>query len=140
MSHLRKADLRDNPINRGFYAPVAVTKSIIATNTPDSDPLSEAQVQQQMVMSYRLPNTEVTNDAEHLARLDEDTKLHRRVYEILLSNGCKNLESLDGLGFARDRACLRDEVWNRLVKLGVVRKSGKVKEEEAQSPELRGEE
>jgi Leucine-rich repeat (LRR) protein len=124
MPHLRKTDLRDNPITHGFYAPVSVVKNTISTVPNDEEQLSEAQLQLQMAMSHRLPNADHATDTEHLARLDEDTKLRRRVYEILLSNGCKNLFTLDGLSFAKDRALIRDSVWERLLKLGVVRKSG----------------
>lgn len=124
MSHLRKTDLRDNPITHGFYAPVAVSKNMLSTISHDNEPPSETQSQLQAAMSHRLPNAEHGADAEHLSRLDEDTKLRRRVYEILLSNGCKGLEALDGLAFAKDRALVRDGVWERLLKLGVVRKSG----------------
>jgi hypothetical protein len=124
MSHLRKTDLRDNPITHGFYAPVSVAKNTVSTVPNDEEPLSEAQLQLQIAMSHRLPNADHATDTEHLARLDEDTKLRRRVYEILLSNGCKTLSTLDGLSFAKDRALIRDGVWERLLKLGVVRKSG----------------
>lgn len=129
MPHLRKTDLRDNPITHGFYAPISVAKNTVSTISSDEEPMSEAQLQLQMAMSHRLPNADYATDAEHLARLDEDTKLRRRVYEILLSNGCKTLSTLDGLSFAKDRALIRDSVWERLLKLGVVRKSGNKGEE-----------
>ncbi|KAI5210227.1 hypothetical protein AUEXF2481DRAFT_104239 [Aureobasidium subglaciale EXF-2481] len=124
MPHLRKTDLRDNPITQGFYAPISVSKNAVSTVSNDEEPLSEAELQLQIAMSHRLPNANYATDTEHLARLDEDTKLRRRVYEILLSNGCKSLSTLDGLAFAKDRALIRDGVWERLLKLGVVRKSG----------------
>ncbi|KAI4721770.1 hypothetical protein E4T48_02062 [Aureobasidium sp. EXF-10727] len=124
MPHLRRTDLRDNPITHGFYAPISVAKNAVSTVSNDEEPLSEAQLQLQIAMSHRLPNADHATDTEHLARLDEDTKLRRRVYEILLSNGCKNLATLDGLSFAKDRALIRDGVWERLLKLGVVKKSG----------------
>lgn len=124
MPHLRKTDLRDNPITHGFYAPVSVAKNAVSTVSNDDEPLSEAQLQLQIAMSHRLPNADHATDIEHLARLDEDTKLRRRVYEILLCNGCKSMSTLDGLSFAKDRALIRDGVWERLLKLGVVKKSG----------------
>jgi hypothetical protein len=124
MPHLRKTDLRDNPVTHGFYTPISVAKNSVSTVTDDEEPLSEAQLQLQIAMSHCLPNADHATDTEHLARLDEDTKLRRRVYEILLSNGCKTLSTLDGLSFAKDRALIRDGVWERLLKLGVVRKSG----------------
>lgn len=131
MPHLRKTDLRDNPITHGFYAPVAVAKSVVSFVPQEDGRPSEAELQLQAAMSHRLPHADYTADNEHLARLDEDTKLRRRVYEILLSNGCRGLEDLDGLAFAKDRGRLRDGVWERLVKLGVVRKSGS-KDEQTQ--------
>jgi hypothetical protein len=131
MQHLRKADLRANPVTHGFYASNAVRKNAVAINknSGDEEVLSNAALQLQAAMSHRLPKTEHATDNEHLARLDVETKLRRRVYDILLCNSCKNLESLDGLSFAKERAMIRDAVWERLLKLGVVRKSGDKGEE-----------
>jgi hypothetical protein len=48
---------------------------------------------------------------------------------MLLANECGKLVRLDGLSFGKETALVRDEVWERLVELGVVRKSSKVLDE-----------
>jgi hypothetical protein len=65
-------------------------------------------------------------DAAHLARLDADTRLRRRVHEMLLLGGRAKLRRLDGLAVGAERrkeVMRRDEVWERLVALGVLRRS-----------------
>ena len=69
-----------------------------------------------------LPGRHKEDDARYLERLDEDTKLRRRVYEMLLGSGCKELRVLDGMVFDRATASVKDAVWERLVELGILRK------------------
>ena len=82
-------------------------------------------------LAYLLPTANKTADELYTERLDDDTKLRRRVYELLVSNGCKKLEMLDGLTVERGRAGKKDWVWERLVELGVLkmRVVGALKEE-----------
>ena len=67
-----------------------------------------------------LPNPDKEDDARYLERLDEDTKLRRRVYEMLLASGCKRLRVLDGMTFDKAAVLVKDAVWERLVELGVL--------------------
>jgi Leucine-rich repeat (LRR) protein len=65
-------------------------------------------------------------DAAHRARLDPDTRLRRRVHEMLLLGSGARLRRLDGLPLGparRAEVMRRDEVWERLVALGVLRRS-----------------
>jgi len=132
MQHLRKFDARDNPITLGFYPPTA-TAAALATADEQSlirssgscemEPESEIQIQQRATKAYMLLTADLTADNEHCARLDESAKLRRRVYELLLGQSSETLERLDGLAFDRSRVVRRDETWDRLIEIGVMRKS-----------------
>ena len=74
-------------------------------------------------MRSTLPPRGKDEDEAYYARLDEGTRLRRRVYEMLVASECKSLRELDGLPFVREDVLVRDEVWERLVVLGVVRKT-----------------
>jgi hypothetical protein len=87
------------------------------------EPESEVQIQDRAAKAYILPTADLMTDNEHCARLDTDANLRRRVYELLLSQSSKSLERLDGLAFDRSRVVKRDGVWERLVEIGVMRKS-----------------
>jgi hypothetical protein len=65
-------------------------------------------------------------DAAHRSRLDPDTRLRRRVHEMLLLGSRSSLRRLDGLPVGEARCAevmRRDKVWERLVALGVLRRS-----------------
>jgi len=74
---------------------------------------------------YVLPSMSSELDAHYRERLDTDTRLRRRVYEMMLVAGNARLERLDGLvverGEGEGGVQRRDWVWERLVGLGVVR-------------------
>ena len=70
---------------------------------------------------YLLPRLDKEIDTISRERLDEDTKLRRRVYEMLLVNACKDLQHLDGLEVDRSIVGKKDGIWERLVELGVLR-------------------
>lgn len=68
-----------------------------------------------------LPPVDREADALSRQRLDQDTMLRRRVYEILIMNACSHsLQILDGIIFARETVGLKDQVWERLVELGIL--------------------
>ena len=77
---------------------------------------------------YLVPLTSADLDARHRDRLDADTRLRRRVYEMMLAAGNPRLVRLDGMVFERGvgegGVERRDWVWERLVGLGVVRVTG----------------
>ncbi|TKA83667.1 hypothetical protein B0A55_00464 [Friedmanniomyces simplex] len=118
---LRGLDLRDNPVTQGFYLPVSLLTLASAGETSvvrrvrgqDVCLDGDADAEQQQQAKYNLP----------AGRLDEETRLRRRVYELLLAHSCPGLERMDGLGFDKRGVGVRDRVWERLVELGVVRKS-----------------
>ncbi len=74
---------------------------------------------------YLVPPTCAELDTRHRDRLDADTRLRRRVYEMMLAAGNPRLVRLDGMVFERGvgegGVERRNWVWERLVGLGVVR-------------------
>jgi len=111
-SSLEELDLRSNPFSLGFH-----------TGTPLCGAAADVTIAKNHTLQQVLPAADADKDAQHLARLDEDTRLRRRVYELLLGTKCAKLASIDGLKFSAATALRRDEVWERL-KLGVVEKTG----------------
>ncbi|RMY49249.1 hypothetical protein D0863_15196 [Hortaea werneckii] len=141
LQHITSLDLRDNPLTQSFYAPLTPTSTqqslvlknqLVPTTPNDEDAQAELFEQAQ----YNLPlctdhnnNTDSAGrqrDETHQMRLDEETKLRRRVYELLIGHSCPYASEVDGLRFDRARAgkMKKDGTWERLVQLGIVRKSG----------------
>jgi protein NUD1 len=118
-SHLKTVDCRNNPFTVGYYLPQRASKTQQVTvrqnlqNTEEEkDPFSNS--------SFLVPAIDAANDQQYLQQLDSNTSLHRRVYELMLGKSCGRLENLDGLPLNIERIVERDEIWNRLVELGVV--------------------
>ncbi|KAF1984752.1 hypothetical protein K402DRAFT_434282 [Aulographum hederae CBS 113979] len=136
---LKELDLRDNPFTVGFYegvreGRVTVREQKSGNNgsrreNPDADdheyshPETANADTEGADPSALLPPRVKSADSAFAARMDEETRLRRRVYEMLLANSCKRLERLDGGVFERESVLVKDAVWGRLVELGVVRKS-----------------
>lgn len=132
---LKEVDMRDNPLTQGFYAPhtgcdeqsrigsVVQKRPIDGEGAEDEDD----EYERLTAANFRLP-TLLSVDEIHFARLDSETTMRRRVYEILLSHCCPAVRILDGAALNRGRALERDEAWARLVELGVVKKCGKSSE------------
>lgn len=119
---LSNIDLRNNPLTVGFYSPqdtyrggkqiVPRTSQVVRNEEDDGARTGD---------HYILPPPDHTVDLSFRERLDEDTKLRRRVYEMLIINGCKSLLRLDGLGVDRKSLGCQDGVWERLLELGVLK-------------------
>ncbi|OJD38687.1 conserved leucine-rich repeat protein [Diplodia corticola] len=139
---LRRVDLRNNAFNVGFYPPPSADRRVSRAGLDpddadaDNDADSSASVvenslleqeadQQRLPQHLVLPSADEDRDRAYLSRLDADTELRRRVYEMLVASACGAVRSLDGLPFRREECMRRDGVWERLVGLGVVRKKGK---------------
>lgn len=121
LSALEELDLRGNVLSLGFYPPCAYDPGRLQSVAEDGEGRIAAAVEGSLedgVDGAVLPK----DDARHLERLDEDTKLRRRVYEMLLASGCKRLRVLDGMTFDKAAALVKDAVWERLVELGVLRR------------------
>jgi protein NUD1 len=126
LGNLEDLDLRDNPFTVGFYAK-PVEQRLVKTENALSDGTDEPQgkSEEKEEDAFTLPPSAPLVDQTYFLRLDEGTKLRRRVYEMLVASSCKSMVSLDGKAFSKRNALVKDEIWERLVLLGVVRKSEK---------------
>lgn len=65
---------------------------------------------------------EMSEDKIYKGKLDEDTAVRRRTYELLVAYSCKREGfMLDGLTFDAEAAVAKDHIWERLVEIGVLR-------------------
>lgn len=133
---LASLDMRDNPLSQGFYPPISnSTYSTIQTSVVRREPHSvvfreveneddEAENVEQG--KYLLPARDHAQDMVHYDRLDESTKLRRRVCHLMLGHSCSLLTELDGMAFEKKDAMVKDRIWDRLIELGIMKKSGKI--------------
>lgn len=110
---LFKLDWRDNPLTLRFYAPTSENRVMSLRHKPSDEQLTDRFV---------LPDGDMDIDIQHLSRLDYETRIRRRVTEMMLANLCKNLRELDGLTFDKARVLVKDDVWERLLFLGVIQR------------------
>ena len=120
--HLAELDLRNNPLTVGFYTPQDSSREE-RQMVPHTPPIlvERENVETREAKAYLLPPLDTHLDESSKERLDEDTKLRRRVYEMLVVNSCKKLEYLDGLKVNRGGVSGKDDVWKRLSELGVLK-------------------
>jgi len=112
-SSLANVDLRNNPLTLGFY-PVVTEKMIVLHKGTEDE--AEAVVED----PFTLMDANEGKDKAYAGRLDMETKMRRRVYEMLMVAGCERLRMLDGLPANRQIADVKDAVWDELVKIGLV--------------------
>jgi hypothetical protein len=131
LTALETLDLRDNPFSLGFYPKAVEQRLVVQSNNKlstvaeeENAPLAKLHDDDEPIL-FTMPPCSKDTDRAYLTRLDEGTKLRRRVYELLLANQCRRLTSLDGMAFERGDVLVKDEIWDRLVLLGVVKKSAK---------------
>ncbi|EKJ72367.1 hypothetical protein FPSE_07452 [Fusarium pseudograminearum CS3096] len=103
--HITQLDLRDNPVTLGFYAPMQL---LVPTDRNG------------YVDPFMLPDADVERDALFSSRLDEMTKLRRRLHQIVFAASCKRLRMLDGLGLDRETVLAKDAVFQTLVAEGLL--------------------
>lgn len=121
---LTKLDWRDNPLTLRFY-PSASENRILSLRRKPSD--------QQANDRFVLPDGDSEADEQYLSRLDYETRIRRRVTEMMLANLCANLRELDGLAFDQSRILVKDDVWLRLLDLGVIQRKPDVTNEITES-------
>jgi hypothetical protein len=110
---LDKLDWRDNPLSLRFYAPASENRIMSLRQKPSDEQATDR---------FILPNGDMEADQRYLSRLDYETRIRRRVTEMMLANFCKNLRELDGLPFDKARVLVKDDVWERLLYLGVIQR------------------
>ncbi|KAK4494792.1 hypothetical protein PRZ48_014148 [Zasmidium cellare] len=123
---LKSVDLRDNPVTQGFYAPHTCVEpqTSVVRRAPAEATDEDIAAEKLEAARYILAPGDASQDSIHYARLDEDTKLRRRVYHLLLASTCKSIEHVDGLAFDKMGAMTKDKTMERLVELGIMRRSG----------------
>lgn len=133
--HLSKLDVRDNPMTLGYYAP---SQALVLVKTDDKS------------ARFSLPDADELLDALYASRLDEVTRLRRRLHQVVLSASCKRLRMLDGLKLRRKELLAMDSVLLQLIEDGLLPDpradeqgddvDGSVKREDGQDePEASGE-
>lgn len=115
-SSLTKVDLRNNPLTVGFYPPPSEKRMVIHDGLDDERDVL-------LTDPFTLPEGERESDAAYAGRLDMETRMRRRMYEILVLGGCVRLKMLDGLLVDRASVMIRDNVWEELVKAELVYES-----------------
>lgn len=110
---LSKLDWRDNPVTLRFYASASENRILSLRRNPDDEQLTDRFV---------LPGGDLEADEQYQSRLDYETRIRRRVTEMMLANMCRDLRELDGMPFDKARVLVKDDVWERLTMLGVIRK------------------
>lgn len=123
---ITELELRQNPLTLGFYTgqPLQQVSTeqqlVIASKSAGPGDLEDSFGSLRNQVSYQLQQVEQIVDTTARERLDEDTKIRRRVYEMLITLRCPNLRRLDGLDLDRRKIVSRDGVWERLKELGVI--------------------
>ncbi|KAK0388187.1 hypothetical protein NLU13_4432 [Sarocladium strictum] len=103
--HLTQLDLRDNPVTQGFYAPVQVL--VTTDNKSHVDP-------------FVLPDADPERDETYARRLDQATKLRRRLHQVVFAASCRRLRKLDGLELNRHSIMARDDLLQILISDGLL--------------------
>ncbi|KAI5306897.1 hypothetical protein KEM56_006547 [Ascosphaera pollenicola] len=137
---LRCVDLRDNPMTVGFYPAHTFTapdsRAMTLHRKPSAfEPTSKGTDESRVKDPYALPPIDTTTDDRYVRRLDDGTRTRRRVVHCLINvSAGSRLKLLDGLdvsgvdpiGLLEDvkekRGGGEEDVWRRLIELGVVRK------------------
>ena len=112
-SSMANVDIRNNPVTLGFYPPVTETRVALLQRAEED---GEVAVEDPFT---QLDGDEV-KDKAYAGRLDMETRMRRRVYEMLMVGGCQRLKILDGLPANTEVAGVKDAVWDELVKIGLV--------------------
>ena len=100
--HLSRLDLRNNGATLGFYAPVhALVSAGDDGGKAEFDP-------------FTLPDMDVERQEKFASRLDMDSRMRKRVYDMVVLKDCTQLKMLDGLPVTKEIATRKDDVWKAL--------------------------
>ncbi|KAI0397107.1 hypothetical protein F5Y17DRAFT_416234 [Xylariaceae sp. FL0594] len=107
--HLSRLDLRNNGATLGFHAPVQTLLSA-ETGTTDSKEFDP----------FVLPDIDVELQNKFASRLDMDTRMRKRIYDMVILRHCRRIQVLDGLPVDRGVVTCKDDVWEALVQSGIL--------------------
>lgn len=115
LSNLTVLDLRNNPLTVGFHTHNRQESGVVLHGNN-----ADAGLESDMDRLNTLTDEDAEADAKHMSRLDEGTRLRRRVTQLLLATTCKRLATFDGLPLDRTGIDRKDALWCRLEELGVL--------------------
>ena len=128
---LAELDLRGNILTIGFYTPLegnyTTERGLVATSTSQAQHEQEWENQHDKEIDnitsthYLLAHIRGGTDLSARQRLDEDTALRRRVYELMVTHSCPKTKFLDGLEVAKQGIAHKDGIWRRLIELGILK-------------------
>ncbi len=104
--HLTRLDVRDNPMTLGFYASL---QALVQVNGDG-----------EVASPFCLPDADEERDEQYASRLDEPTKLRRRLHQVVLAASCRRLRMLDGLPIRRKDVLAMDSLLQALEEEGLV--------------------
>jgi len=107
---LSATDLRGNPLTLGFYPPLLDTTLAVRKLNDGGD----------VVEPFTIGKVDSGRDAKYAGCLDKETKMRRRVYELLVHGTCPRIRTLDGLDVDSSTMDLKDETWDTLMEAGVL--------------------
>jgi protein NUD1 len=108
---LTRVDLRSNPLTQGFYAPVVETRLTHREGAETDDIFCEP---------FTLGNADMEKDKKYTSRLDMETRMLRRVYEMLVLGRSERLNFLDGLPVDISITVAKDKICEALIRAGIV--------------------
>lgn len=108
---LTQIDLRSNPLTQGFYPPVVETRLVQREGAEPDDAVHDP---------FSLGSADAEKDKKYTSRLDMETKMLRRVYEMLVLGRFGRVRTLDGLHVDVSVALAKDDISNALVRAGIV--------------------
>ena len=114
LQEVHKADLRDNPLTLGMYAPdqahdAREEQAAVGDSTPEPN-----------AHQNTLPHQKQTTDETWTQRIDETTHLRRLILQQLLAEGCPHLSNLNGLPFNQSKVFETDQMRDKLTQMGVL--------------------
>jgi hypothetical protein len=124
---LTLADLRCNPLTIGFYPPVTETRMVVREDAKSDETVA--------LEPFTLGRADNDKDAKYTERLDMETKMLRRVFEMMVLGNCLRMKILDGLLVNKPQLQAKDKVWDALIEAGICSEISPSTEHEKDSEE-----
>ncbi|CZR51933.1 related to CYR1 Adenylate cyclase [Phialocephala subalpina] len=108
---LTLTDMRGNPLTVGWYPPMEETRMILSGVEHNAEPQDP----------FVLGMADRERDEKYVQRLDMQTRMLRRTFEILVLGDCPRLRVFDGLDVDMSVVIRKDSTWQALVNAGVLK-------------------